>query len=117
MNRDALIRTLRTRLPRLMAIYAFGCHAPRDARDSGQHLIRRDRLGLPRRSRAEFTLLVQALRISAPLAASLRRMVGFRNVVVHDGLRLQPPSALHVIEHHLADVETFASQPLADSKA
>ena len=50
------------------------------ALDMGQHLIRREKLGLPQSARDVFALLAQAGWIPAPLADGLKRMVGFRNI-------------------------------------
>ena len=71
------------------------------ALDMGQHLIRRDRLGLPQSARDVFELLARAGRIEAPLAAALQRMVGFRNIAVHDYQKLLLPITVSVIESHL----------------
>ena len=71
------------------------------ALDMGQHLIRRDRLGVPQSARDVFTLLAQAGRISAALADSLKRMVGFRNIAMHDYQALQLPITVAIIEKHL----------------
>lgn len=46
------------------------------ALDMGQHLIRRERLGVPQSARDVFTLLAQEQRIDPALADSLKRMVG-----------------------------------------
>ena len=54
------------------------------ALDMGQHLIRRDRLGVPQSARDVFSLLAQAGCIDSGLAGSLKRMVGFRNIAVHN---------------------------------
>ncbi len=71
------------------------------ALDMGQHLIRRDRLGVPQSARDVFTLLAQAGRIEKPLAEGLQRMVGFRNIAVHDYQTLQLPITVAIIEKHL----------------
>ena len=71
------------------------------ALDMGQHLIRRDRLGVPQSARDVFTLLAQADRIEQPLAEGLQRMVGFRNIAVHDYQTLQLPITVAIIEKHL----------------
>ena len=71
------------------------------ALDMGQHLIRRDRLGIPQSARDVFTLLAQAGRIEQPLAEGLQRMVGFRNIAVHDYQTLQLPITVAIIEKHL----------------
>ena len=52
--------------------------------DMGQHLIRRDRLGVPQSARDVFALLAQANWIDMNLANKLKRMVGFRNIAVHE---------------------------------
>lgn len=54
------------------------------AQDMGQHLIRRERLGVPQSARDVFALLAQSQRIDPALADTLKRMVGFRNIAVHD---------------------------------
>lgn len=71
------------------------------ALDMGQHLIRRDRLGVPQSARDVFTLLAQAGCIEQPLAEALQRMVGFRNIAVHDYQTLQLPITVAIIEKHL----------------
>ncbi|EKD98442.1 MAG: hypothetical protein ACD_23C00429G0001 [uncultured bacterium] len=71
------------------------------ALDMGQHLIRRDRLGVPQSARDVFALLAQAGRIEPPLAEGLQRMVGFRNIAVHDYQSLQLPITVAIIEKHL----------------
>lgn len=71
------------------------------ALDMGQHLIRRERLGIIQSSRDVFTLLAQAGLIDALLADSLKRMVGFRNIAVHDYQSLQIPITVRIIESHL----------------
>ena len=52
--------------------------------DMGQHLVRRDSLGVPQGARDVFDLLAQAAYIPDPLATALKRMVAFRNIAVHD---------------------------------
>ena len=71
------------------------------ALDMGQHLIRRDRLGVPQSARDVFTLLAVAGWIDAPLADNLKRMVGFHNIAVHDYQTLQLPITVSIIENHL----------------
>jgi uncharacterized protein YutE (UPF0331/DUF86 family) len=71
------------------------------ALDLGQHLIRRDRLGIPQGARNVFDLLAQAGRIDVALAESLKKMVGFRNIAVHDYQTLLLPITVSVITSHL----------------
>lgn len=62
------------------------------ALDVGQHLIRRRRLGVPQSPRDVFRLLAAGGLIDTPLADVLQRMVGFRNIAVHDYQALQLPT-------------------------
>lgn len=71
------------------------------ALDMGQHLIRRDKLGVPQSARDIFTLLAQASWITDELATALKHMVGFRNIAVHDYQTLQLSITVAIIEQHL----------------
>lgn len=71
------------------------------ALDMGQHLIRRERLGVPQSARDVFELLARGGWIDTELAAALKRMVGFRNIAVHDYQTLQLPITIAVITRHL----------------
>jgi uncharacterized protein YutE (UPF0331/DUF86 family) len=71
------------------------------ALDLGQHLIRRERLGLPQSARDIFTLLATSGWIDVGLAESLKKMVGFRNIAVHDYQQLHIPIVIAVITQHL----------------
>jgi uncharacterized protein YutE (UPF0331/DUF86 family) len=71
------------------------------ALDMGQHLIRRERLGVPQSARDVFALLAQSGWIDLTLADGLKRMVGFRNIAVHDYQALQLPITVAIIRKHL----------------
>lgn len=77
------------------------------ALDIGQHLIRREKLGIPQSSRDVFTLLARGGLIEMALADKLKRMVGFRNIAVHDYQTLQLPITVRIIETHLGDFLQF----------
>ena len=82
------------------------------ALDMGQHVIRREKLGIPQSARDVFNLLAQAAWIDANLAESLKRMVGFRNIAVHDYQALQLPITVAIIETHLDDFLLYAKSVL-----
>lgn len=71
------------------------------ALDMGQYLIRRDTLGVPQSSRDVFELLARGGVIDHSLAAALKRMVGFRNIAVHQYQQLQLPIIVSIITLHL----------------
>jgi uncharacterized protein YutE (UPF0331/DUF86 family) len=78
------------------------------ALDMGQHLLRRERLGVPQSARDVFALLAQGGWISTGLADQLKRMVGFRNIAVHDYESLQLPITIRIIETHLDEFLDYA---------
>lgn len=79
------------------------------ALDMGQHLIRRERLGVPQSARDVFALLAQAGWIPHALADGLKRMVGFRNIAVHDYETLQLPVTIRIIETHLDEFLDYSA--------
>lgn len=82
------------------------------ALDMGQHVIRIHRLGVPQSARDVFALLGQADWIETPLVAALQRMVGFRNIAVHEYQKLLIPIAEKVISEHLEEFLQYSQQML-----
>ena len=82
------------------------------ALDMGNHIIRRGRLGLPQSARDVFEILSQAKWIEQALADSLKRMVGFRNIAVHDYQKLLLPITVRVITEHLIEFLQYSEQML-----
>ena len=81
--------------------------------DMANHVIRSRKLGLPKDSRDSFTLLRQADLIDEEQMNLLQRMVGFRNVLVHDYQRLDYQIFLDVIDRRLQSLITFANAMLS----
>lgn len=86
------------------------------ALDMGQHLIRRDRLGAPQSARDIFTLLAETGRISPDLALRLKKMVGFRNIAVHDYQALLLPLVCAIITGHLDDFTDYSAVLLGQER-
>jgi uncharacterized protein YutE (UPF0331/DUF86 family) len=82
------------------------------ALDMGQHLIRREKLGVPQSARDVFALLAKSSWIEFDLADRLKRMVGFRNIAVHDYQSLQLPITVSIITTHLDDFLRYAQAVL-----
>lgn len=82
------------------------------ALDMGQHLIRREKLGVPQSARDVFSLLAQGRWIDKGLADGLKRMVGFRNIAVHDYQALQLPITVRIITHHLDEFLQYSQAVL-----
>lgn len=79
------------------------------ALDMGHHVIRRGRLGVPQSARDVFDLLAQDNWIAPALAQALKKMVGFRNIAVHDYQRLLLPITVSVITQHLDEFLQFSA--------
>jgi uncharacterized protein YutE (UPF0331/DUF86 family) len=77
------------------------------ALDLGQHLIRTRRLGLPQRARDVFDLLATKDLIDPGIANAMKKMVGFRNIAVHEYQKLLMPVVIDIIEHRLEDLLAY----------
>jgi len=75
--------------------------------DMGQHIVRREGLGVPQSARDVFELMARGQWIDAELAEALKRMVAFRNIAVHDYQSLILPILVNVITGHLDEFLTF----------
>ena len=67
----------------------------------GHHVIRLRGIGMPQSARDVFGLLAQAGIIDAGLSEAMKRMVGFRNIAVHEYQKLQLPITVSIITRHL----------------
>ena len=81
--------------------------------DLAMHLIASLRLGVPQDSREAFTLLVRGGGLPSELGDSLRRMVGFRNVAVHEYRALDLEVVRDIVERRSDELLSFARWALA----
>jgi uncharacterized protein YutE (UPF0331/DUF86 family) len=75
--------------------------------DLAMHFVRRKQLGIPQQSREAFRLLAEHAGLDLDLAGKLERMVGFRNVAVHDYQALNLDIVREIIRSHLDDLLAF----------
>lgn len=80
--------------------------------DMGQRIIRQEGLGLTRSARDVFDLLAAAAWIGDSLANTLKMMVGFRNIAVHQYQELQLPILVSIIREDADDLLAFSRQIL-----
>ncbi len=78
--------------------------------DLAMHIIRIRGLGLPKDSKSAFDLLESAQEISTLLADHLKKMIGFRNIAVHDYRALDWAIVRSIVETHCDDLAVFASE-------
>jgi uncharacterized protein YutE (UPF0331/DUF86 family) len=77
--------------------------------DLAMHVVRRRRLGVPQETRDAFRLLQESGVIPAELADRLMRMVGFRNVAIHDYRRLDLQIVKSIVTSRLDDFLAFTA--------
>ncbi|MBI2749457.1 MAG: DUF86 domain-containing protein [Burkholderiales bacterium] len=75
--------------------------------DMGQHIVRREGLGVPQSARDVFELMARGHWIDGELTEALKRMVAFRNIAVHDYQALVLPILVNVITDHLDEFLVF----------
>ncbi len=82
--------------------------------DLANHLVAAHDLGLPTTLKEPFVLLQQHRSLSAELSLSLQRMVGFRNIAVHDYEVVNPEIVKSIVANHLNDLRVFCAFALSD---
>jgi uncharacterized protein YutE (UPF0331/DUF86 family) len=75
--------------------------------DLARHQVALGRLGIPQNSRDAFELLANHNIISHECGETMKHMVGFRNIAVHDYQRLQTEILNSILTKQLNDFELF----------
>jgi uncharacterized protein YutE (UPF0331/DUF86 family) len=95
-----------TRLDAIVLNLQRACEA---AIDLAMHRVRVHRLGVPQESREAFAALARAGLLDPDLATAMQRMVGFRNIAVHDYQALSLDIVKAILGGHLGELERFAA--------
>ena len=106
---DANLTSNQTRQDAVILNLLRACEASIDA---AMHVVRTRRLGIPQETREAFDLLEHAGLIDADLAQRMKRMVGFRNVAVHDYRKLDLEIVRRIVTEHLEDFLRFSERLL-----
>jgi uncharacterized protein YutE (UPF0331/DUF86 family) len=80
--------------------------------DLAMHVVRKRKLGVPQDSRDAFDLLQAHALLAEPLTSAMKRMVGFRNIAIHEYDKLNLDIVKSIISTKLDDVLTFGKQLL-----
>lgn len=75
--------------------------------DVASHIVSDEKLGEPATNSQLFEILAQAGWLQAPQADRLRKMAGFRNVLVHGYAAVNPAIVRDVVENRLGDLLDF----------
>jgi uncharacterized protein YutE (UPF0331/DUF86 family) len=80
--------------------------------DAAMHLVAVRRLGLPQDSRDAFSLLEKAGVLDVEVADRMRRMVGFRNIAIHEYQKLSRLILEAILRERLVDFEALCGSLL-----
>lgn len=80
--------------------------------DMAFHIISEEKLGIPENLKDSFRILKDNKIIQPELATKMEKMVGFRNIAVHDYQAINPIILQKITQHHLGDIENFYSEIL-----
>jgi len=75
--------------------------------DLAAHIVADEGLGVPSEIRENFNLLSRNGILSENLSARLRKMVGFRNIAVHEYDTINIEILKSILQHNLKDLEEF----------
>ena len=75
--------------------------------DLANYINKQQKLGIPQSSRDSFELLLKAVLLPEKVAANLKKMVGLRNIAVHDYQELNIDIVKFIVENHLVDFQHF----------
>ena len=77
--------------------------------DLANYEVRKRKLGIPQSSREGFDLLCNASIIPSDLSERLKRMIGFRNLAVHEYSALSLEIVESIVKENLNDFLAFTS--------
>ena len=69
-------------------------------------------MGIPKTSIDVFTLLNDKKALSLRISEQMKKMVGFRNIAVHDYQNISLDIVKSIIDNNLVDFETFIQEIL-----
>lgn len=81
--------------------------------DMASYIVSTERLGTPKSLKDLFQILEQNKYIKHELSNKMQKMVGFRNIAVHDYQAIDPDILKSIISHHLKDFEQFYSEVIS----
>ena len=81
--------------------------------DLATHVVATEGYGVPETVAESFTLLEKHGVLAAELSGRLRKMVGFRNIAVHEYEAVNPEIVQAIVDHHLEDFRSFTAAVLS----
>lgn len=84
--------------------------------DAAMHIVRVKKLGVPQESREAFDILEKNGFISQDLSEKLKKMVGFRNIAIHDYQKMNLDILKSILSNNLVDFKAFVKVLLVTDK-
>lgn len=81
--------------------------------DLASHIVRMKKIGVPQETKDLFIFLQKEKIISKKLSERMVKMVGFRNVSVHEYQKINMKIVVSIIKSRLIDFENFVDEVLA----
>ena len=78
--------------------------------DIANYFVKKNELGIPQSSRDSFQLMQTSGLLSADVSSNLKKMIGLRNIAVHDYQELNIDIVESVVNNHLVDFERFIDE-------
>ena len=76
--------------------------------DIAMYIVSTRKLGIPQEKREAFELLEKNKLIPSQIAENMKKMIGFRNIAIHDYKKIDEEILKNVIENHLDELLEFA---------
>lgn len=77
--------------------------------DIAAHVVASENLGIPTSQKDLFLILEKNRMVTHHLSQAMQKMVGFRNIAVHDYSTIDPHILVSILEKHLGELENFYS--------
>ncbi len=75
--------------------------------DMASYVVSAEKMGLIQTLKDLFQILEKNQIITKGISLKMQKMVGFRNIAVHDYQAIDPKILKSIISHHLGDIEEF----------
>ncbi len=82
------------------------------ATDIAMYIVANRKLGVPQTKKEAFIKLEENKLISKDISVNMQKMIGFRNIAIHDYKQIEEEILADVIENHLTDLIEFAKEIL-----
>ncbi len=75
--------------------------------DISNHIISDNKYRIPQNNAESFEILFENNIISKKLKDTMKKMVGFRNIIVHEYFEIDPEIVVHILNSKLDDFKKF----------